>query len=80
MLEKILYMVASYFCIGTEYRFLAVKEPGKYEKKDGELWHAKAMHLAATFLPSSCPLVNHVIQAYIKHHLKPKLEERQTNS
>ncbi len=51
MIEKILLVIASYFCNGTELRFLSNKEPEIYERRDGEMWHAKAMHIAATFLP-----------------------------
>ena len=83
MMEKALFVSASLFCIGTELRFIANKHqagPSSAEamsmKKESEMWHAKAMHIAATFLPKQCPLVIHVISSYTKHHLKPKLETR----
>lgn len=48
----------------------------KNYQKDSEMWHAKALHTSSTFLPSDCPLVSHVMSSYVKHHLKPKLEEK----
>ena len=45
-------------------------------QKDSEMWHAKALHTSSTFLPGDCPLVSHVMGSYLKHHLKPKLEEK----
>ena len=38
------------------------------------MWHAKALHTATLFLPDECPLVNHIINSYKKHHLNPKQE------
>ncbi len=77
MLDKMLLLIASYFCTGTELRFLSCKDAKTFEKKDGEMWHAKAMHIASTFLPPDCPLTNHVISSYIKHYLQEKMEWRQ---
>lgn len=48
----------------------------KNHQKDSEMWHAKALHTSSTFLPADCPLVSHVMGSYVKHHLKPKLEEK----
>ena len=83
MLEKIILLSVSYFCVGTELRFLSStsqKELGKskgegqyeaeraYTKADSEMWHAMALEAAGTFLPSECPLVSHIIVSYQKHH------------
>jgi hypothetical protein len=84
MLEKIILLSVSYFCVGTELRFLSgaagnVKEKKPsysefgevekgYTKADSEMWHAMALEAAGTFLPSECPLVSHVIVSYQKHH------------
>ena len=76
LLEKIVLLTVGYFCVGTELRFLMNNQEVKYLKKDSEMWHAKALHTSSTFLPGDWPLVSHVISSYIKHHLKPKLEER----
>ena len=82
MLEKIILLSVSYFCVGTELRFLSANnqakpakngytdEPGSagYTKADSEMWHAMALEAAGTFLPSECPLVSHIIVSYQKHH------------
>ncbi|PCI28796.1 hypothetical protein COB52_03175 [Candidatus Kaiserbacteria bacterium] len=75
LLEKILFLAVSYFCVGTELRFLATKQT-EYTSKDAEIWHAKAMHTVCTFLPLECPLVSHVINSYMKHHLSVKEKEK----
>jgi len=77
MLEKIILFVVSYFCVGTELRFLSQKEAETgVSKKDSEMWQAKSLHVAATFLPEDCPLVTHIINNYKKNHMNPKLEQR----
>jgi hypothetical protein len=57
LLYKTLYIIVSYFCIGTELRFLSVLNSQKFTIKDSELWHAKAIHIASFFLPTDCPLI-----------------------
>jgi hypothetical protein len=37
-------------------------------EKESEYWHAKALELACSFLPSECPLLNHILISYQKHH------------
>ena len=32
------------------------------------LAHVKALEIATAFLPSECPLLNHIILSYQKHH------------
>jgi hypothetical protein len=71
MLEKIILLSVSYFCVGTELRFLSSpssskgkSEPLQYTKADSEMWHATALENSGTFLPSECPLVSHVIMSY----------------
>ena len=80
MLEKIILLTVSYFCVGTELRFLNRPEDSGRDKKDSiekdkrvkkehsEMWHAQALEASARFLPSECPLVAHVITNYQKHH------------
>ena len=82
MLEKIILLTVSYFCVGTELRFLnnnndedhktAKSKKTENEKKKlkelSEMWHAQALEASARFLPSECPLVSHVITNYQKHH------------
>jgi len=81
MLEKIILLTVSYFCVGTELRFLnRPEDSGRIEKREqvdkekrtkkeqSEMWHAQALEASARFLPSECPLVAHVITNYQKHH------------
>jgi len=37
-------------------------------RKESEFFHGKALDIAAGFLPSECPLVNHILMSYQKHH------------
>lgn len=64
MLEKIVLISASYFCIATEMRYIIQKQPNNktssISKKDSEMYHAKALHISSLFLPKECPLVQHV--------------------
>ena len=88
MLEKIVLVSVSYFCIATEMRFLMQKQAStgsgngttttmsNVSKKDSEAFHAKALHITSLFLPSECPLVNHVISSYKKNYLKDKKPSR----
>ena len=76
LLYKALYVIVSYFCIGTELRFLATLNRENFNLKDSEIWHAKAIHIASYFLPNDCPLIQHISQSYSKHHLKPKIRRR----
>ena len=76
MLEKIVLMTVAYFCVGTEIRFQASKKVDGFVRKHSEIWHAKALHVACSFLPQDCPLLLHIINSYSKHHLKLKEEER----
>jgi len=70
-------MIVAYFCIATEIRFIIqLKEeiatiPNfdiDNKNKESEYWHAKSLEIACTFLPSDCPLLNHVLLSYQKHH------------
>ena len=75
MLEKIVLISASYFCIATEMRYILQKQPNKSStigKKDSEMFHAKALHISSLFLPKECPLVQHIQQSYVRNYLKEK--------
>lgn len=76
-LETISFLIVGYFCISTEIRFIIQlkEEIALYKnfdiptkQKESEFWHAKSLEVAATFLPSDCPLLNHVLLSYQKHH------------
>lgn len=69
VLEWMTLTITSYFCMGTELRFLKLaKEEGFETTKDDELWHGKSLQLAAQFLPGDAPLVRHIVSSYQKHH------------
>jgi hypothetical protein len=72
VLEKMCFLAVSYFCMGTEYRFLhQLKEKineQTFERRDSEYWHGKAVEMAISFLPSESPLVSHILMSYEKHH------------
>jgi hypothetical protein len=38
------------------------------KRKESEFWHAKALEISCSFLPSECPLVTHILTSYQKHH------------
>ena len=70
-------MIVAYFCVSTEIRFIIQlkdelnKIPSfdiGFKTKESEYWHAKSLEIACTFLPSDCPLLNHVLLSYQKHH------------
>ena len=66
------FLAVSYFCMGTEYRFLHQLQEmlGEhiYSRRDSEYWHGKAVEIAISFLPSESPLVSHILMSYEKHH------------
>jgi hypothetical protein len=41
-----------------------------------EEFHAKALKICSRFLPSECQLGSHIVESFIKHHLKPKVKKR----
>ena len=74
-LNKLSILIVTYFCVSTEMRFLLqmrsqyLKPEVKRDRElESEFWHAKALEIACTFLPSECPLLNHVLLSYQKHH------------
>jgi len=74
-LEKLSILTVCYFCMSTEMRFL-LHSRGKYLKPEvkeereieSEYWHAKALEISCSFLPSECPLLKHILLSYQKHH------------
>ena len=66
ILEKVVMLTVSYFCIATELRLLS---PNKTNKKlNGEYFHYKAVEFSSLFLPVSCPIVKHYVISYYKHY------------
>ena len=78
MLEKMVLISVAYFCIATEMRFLAKGAKSADNvvnplQKESEAFHAKAVHIAAQFLPRECPLVDYIVKSYHKNYLKDKV-------
>ena len=73
-LEKIAILSVAYFCISTEQWFIIQARIGdegwdyKQKEIESEYWHTKSLELACMFLPSECPLLNHIMLGYQKHH------------
>jgi len=72
-LEVISFLIVGYFCASTEIRFIIQlkDEIGKFkdfsvDKKtqESELWHTLSLDIACSFLPSDCPLLNHILLSY----------------
>lgn len=74
-MERVMLLITSYFCMGTELRFLKqMLVEGFEESTDSEFWHGKALELAISFLPGDAPLVKHIVSSYQKHH-SPSFEQ-----
>ena len=80
-LETVSFIIVGYFCVSTEIRFLTqlrdeqkvgsssrTPADAEVETKESEFWHAKSLEVATSVLPSDCPLLNHVLLSYQKHH------------
>lgn len=88
-LEKIALLSVSYFCVSTEMRFILqsreqyLSSPIKRQRElESEYWHAKSLEIACSFLPSECPLLNHILLSYQKHHdpsAQPIREDQEQN-
>ena len=61
LLSIISLLIVSYFCMGTEIRFLKEQQIEGYMKsKEDSLWHGRALEMAVSFLPSDCSLTKHI--------------------
>lgn len=63
--------------MSTEIRFIIqlkdeIKSFPKFDlaqkTAESEFWHSKSLEIAVSFLPSDCPLLNHILLSYQKHH------------
>jgi hypothetical protein len=72
-LDLVSYLVVGYFCLSTELRFIIqLKEEIntfadfsiEAKQKESEFWHGKSLEVAVKFLPSDCPLLNHVMLSF----------------
>lgn len=69
VLERFMNIITSYFCMGTELRFLRqLKVQGFKESVEAQFWHGRALEMAISLFPGDSPLVKHIIQSYKKHH------------
>ena len=66
ILEKVVMLTVSYFCIASELRFLCTDKNDN--KTNGEFYLYKAVEFASFFLPVSCPIVKHYIVSYYKYY------------
>ena len=72
-LETVSFLCVGYFCVSTEIRFIIQlkEEISSFanfdvvrKTEESEYWHTKSLEVACSFLPSDCPLLNHVLLSY----------------
>lgn len=72
-LEVISFLIVGYFCASTEIRFIIQlkDEIPKFHnfqiekmQSHSEFWHTISLDVACSFLPSDCPLLNHILLSY----------------
>ena len=68
ILEKIVMLTVSYFCIAMEMKQLSHEQNNK--KINGEFFHYQAIFFSNLYLPVSCPIVKHYINSYYKYYEK----------
>ena len=66
ILEKIVMLTVSYFCLAREMKFLAEDKNNK--KINGEYYLFQAIELCSMFLPVSCPILKFYISTYYKNY------------
>eukprot|EP00826_Nyctotherus_ovalis_P030352 TRINITY_DN2422_c0_g1_i5.p2 TRINITY_DN2422_c0_g1~~TRINITY_DN2422_c0_g1_i5.p2 ORF type:complete len:140 (-),score=30.19 TRINITY_DN2422_c0_g1_i5:546-965(-) len=66
--EKLIMVAIAYFSIAVEYRFMHAGEGASLYQWEAKYWHRAAVEVACTFLPSKCPLVEHIVSSYEKHN------------
>ena len=68
ILEKVVMLTVSYFCIAMEMKQLSPEQNNK--KINGEFFHYLAVFFSDLYLPVSCPIVKHYINSYYKYYEK----------
>ena len=68
ILEKVVMLTVSYFCIAMEMKKLSPEPNNK--KTNGEYFHYQAVYFSDLYLPVSCPIVKHYINSYYKCYEK----------
>ena len=66
ILEKIVMLTVSYYCISKEMKFLSLDKNNK--RTNGEYYLYKAIDLSSLFFPASCPIVKYYISNYYKNY------------
>ena len=66
ILEKVIMLTVSYFCLANEIRTLS-KDKNK-KNINGEYYLFNAIYLSIIFLPVSCPIINHYIMKYSQNY------------
>ena len=62
VLRKFMMIITSYFCLGTELRFLKqMGLQGFEDSVESQCWHGRALEMSMCFFPGDSPLVKHVI-------------------
>jgi hypothetical protein len=62
ILEKVIMLSVSYYCLSNELKYLAKDKVNK--NLNGEYYLYNALNLSILFLPVSCPIINHYIMTY----------------
>ena len=66
ILEKIVMLTVSYYCISKEMKYLTKDKNNK--KTNGEHYLSKAMDLSTIFFPASSPIMKYFISNYYKNY------------
>ena len=66
ILEKVIMLTVSYYCLSKELRYLSKDKNDN--NINGEYYLYRAVHLSLIFLPVSCSIVSHYINAYYKNY------------
>ena len=69
LVQTFMMTTVSYFCVGTEIRFLKESGCEEYQESlEDILWHGRSLEMAISFFPGDCSLTKHVRTSYEKHH------------
>ena len=67
IIEKILMLTVAFFSISNEVRFLN-SNLSNNKNDNGSYFHSKAVEIACSFLPSTCPIIKHYVTSYGKYY------------
>lgn len=70
VIEKIIMLSVAYFCVATEYRFMAELNDQTKDQAaaNSEMYHSKAIEISFSYLPASSSIIRHYINTYNKTH------------